>query len=946
LLTYLTALASLDPDDQSSAATAIRVEALGRLIDAGAIDWAWRIFTQLERAVPETERMRWKISLAHYRLLSRTADKSQAIALADNLVEQGQQTQDPWVRLQVQGLRIVTATTGSEILDLKRELQAMRAAGIVTDDAETGEMLTLAARLIEEIDRDTPSPETSVDAKNLRDLLRWWSHPGALPLRLDGGDVHSVEGALHAYMGARPDRRTQRSVGSSSDQNPSPEAARALAASWQGATEAVIIASRLAAAMRLGDALTYIEEVESRAVAEGHTRVAAISAVLRGYVLGALGDRAGAIAGLWDGASEFQRIGEIQLAGHALLHIGRFAALDPDGDDLIADRVKISEGGTLSRGERTLTTLFTAKCAFEVLGDEIGLAEVRLGEIVARWTAGDGWFVKRQLGELSERCWRLGPEAVALAMEATVLHAQLLARAGETKDLRKLLRRLRRRQEAREPFWSWQIDTVEARACLSANDTDKATTLAWQALDAVDRLRWHVGDELQRSMWIVPRREVWEVALEAAFARGDATAGLMVVERGKSSSLARLLLATASGAKAPMAPAVGRALLSRSPLTGPALTRERQEQARSAKAEAIATIRRSNAQLASAIDPPSFELSMLEALAQQMGSFAFVDFLELGKGRWWVAWGTDQGPVNQHKIELNPHDQNAINRLNSIGTEAHDVARWIMRSGEQAMRGLGAVLLPALTEVADSMSTLLISSSGALMAVPFAALDLAPGLRVFDRFATLHIPSLTTVGTFPHTLPGRCAPIILACDPQGNLPSLRRQVHDLTQIWPGALVLEAAEASLEALRQLSDDGRLAHARSLVIAAHGAPHPDDPVASGVLLGDGEVLNAGMLLGLRLPSLVEFWTCGSGAERPLAGDEHLGLVTSALMAGARQVLATKWSLADRYVPFLSATFHSSLRRGMPAHQALREAQRMAASSTRPFVSWAPLVIHGIP
>jgi CHAT domain-containing protein len=281
-----------------------------------------------------------------------------------------------------------------------------------------------------------------------------------------------------------------------------------------------------------------------------------------------------------------------------------------------------------------------------------------------------------------------------------------------------------------------------------------------------------------------------------------------------------------------------------------------------------------------------------------------------------------------------------------IGTETHDVARWIMRSGEQAIRGLGAVFLPPLAEFAGSTSTLLISSSGALTAVPFAALDLAPGLRVFDRFATIHIPSLTTVGTLPPTAPGRDAPVILACDPQGNLPGLQRQVDDLIRTWPGAFVFETTGATLEALSQLSADGRLARARSLVVAAHGAPHPDDPVASGVLLGDGDVLNAGMLLGLQLPSLVEFWTCESAAERPLAGDERLGLVTSALMAGARQVLASTWSLADQYAPFLSATFHSALRQGMPAHQALRETQRLAASRTRPFVSWAPLVIHGIP
>jgi hypothetical protein len=471
--------------------------------------------------------------------------------------------------------------------------------------------------------------------------------------------------------------------------------------------------------------------------------------------------------------------------------------------------------------------------------------------------------------------------------------------------------------------------------------------LTWRALDAIEQLRWQVGDELQRSMWIMPRREVWATALQASFLRRDSTSALIVVERAKSTWLARLLLARAVVSQAPAAAALNQALLSQTSLTGNRLTRERQEQARVARADAIAEVRRSNARLAAAIDPPRFHPSRLGELASRTGPFVFVEYLELGKGRGWMVWGTEQGALGQREIELSLDEEKTIRQLASIGGADHGVAGWIIHEGEGAVRALGPGLLPAgLADFAASRTTLLICASGELAIVPFAALDLTPGVPLLSSFATINIPSLTIASTLPPTDPGRRPPVILTCDPRGNLRYLQQQAEQLCQIWPDAKLLETGDATLRALRQYSDTGRLADARSLVVAAHGAPHPHDPVASGVLLGDGEVLNAGMLLGMHLPTLVEFWTCGSGAERPLAGDERLGLVTSALMAGARQVLASMWSLPDQDAALLSSEFHATLRRGTPSHEALRQAQLAAINKRRPFVSWAPLAVHGVP
>jgi hypothetical protein len=919
------------------------LEAVLQLIDSGAVEWAERIFSQFRPGQLESDDLRLLVEIARYRLSSRTGDPAEAAAMAADLVSRRDQVRDPWIQLQLQSIRICMAASSAEVADIAGEIRAMSTVGEVPDGPETTEVLDAAARLAAELDEKQAPPMD--DGTGLRELLRWWSNPGALPPHFVVGDEHSLAATLHAQGAAKSGRLPRRTKKRAPIQDPSPEAARALAESWDGATEAILTASRLAAQMRLGDALVYLEEVHGRAKADGHTRAAAISAILRGHVLGALGDRAGAIDGFRDGAADFRRIGEPQLLGHACVHIGRFAALDSDGDDLIGDWVTFADPRRATPGQRTLTVLRSAQVAFEVLGDKIGLAEVRLGEIIARWTAGDGWLVKHQLGELADACWRLGPDAAVLAMEASVLRAQLMASARERKELRRLLRRLRRRSEAQQPFWSWQLDVVEGRSLLSDGDSSRAGTLAARALDAIDQLRWRVGDELQRSMWIVPRRRAWELAIDIADAQRDATAGLLVVERGKSMSFTRLLLARAASADAPVTAAVNQALLARTPLVGSGLTADRQTAARTARAAAIESVRRGNARLAATIDPPTFEPSMLATIAARIGPFGFLDYLELGPRRWWLVWGTQHGPAGQHRIELSPQQLNTLDRLLSIGTGSAEATEWMVDAGERDIRALGQVLLPPSLDRLPG-PPLLISASGALTAVPYGALDLALGVPVLDRFAVIHVPSLTTAATLPPVAARDGAPVIFACDPEDRLSGLRRQVEGLSGVWPAVVAFEAGQATLESLRQLSASGRLSTARSLVFAAHGAPHPDDPVASGVLLGDGEVLNAGMLLALRLPSLVEFWTCGSGAERPLAGEEQLGLVASALMAGAHQVLASTWSLLDRYAPFLSTTFHSALLRGLPGPEALRETQKAAASAGKPFVAWAPLAIHGTP
>jgi tetratricopeptide (TPR) repeat protein len=136
-------------------------------------------------------------------------------------------------------------------------------------------------------------------------------------------------------------------------------------------------------------------------------------------------------------------------------------------------------------------------------------------------------------------------------------------------------------------------------------------------------------------------------------------------------------------------------------------------------------------------------------------------------------------------------------------------------------------------------------------------------------------------------------------------------------------------ATLRALEGNLGDGRapgLAH-----FAVHGFTDPSTGLDSGLRLADGP-LTARRLVGLRLGgALVCLGACETGISERLAGDELLGLVRSALYAGAGSVVASLWPVDQLSSSMLMLDFHQGVLDGVGKAAALHAAQLRLCAAT---------------
>jgi len=131
------------------------------------------------------------------------------------------------------------------------------------------------------------------------------------------------------------------------------------------------------------------------------------------------------------------------------------------------------------------------------------------------------------------------------------------------------------------------------------------------------------------------------------------------------------------------------------------------------------------------------------------------------------------------------------------------------------------------------------------------------------------------------------------------------------------------DATLSALQ--ADLGEAVAPRLAHFAVHGFAAPGSGLDSGLRLADG-TLTARELIGTRLDgALVCLGACDTGLSERLAGDELLGLVRSALQAGAVAVLASLWPVDQLSSSLLLLDFHQRLLGGQGKADALRAAQR---------------------
>jgi CHAT domain-containing protein/tetratricopeptide (TPR) repeat protein len=263
----------------------------------------------------------------------------------------------------------------------------------------------------------------------------------------------------------------------------------------------------------------------------------------------------------------------------------------------------------------------------------------------------------------------------------------------------------------------------------------------------------------------------------------------------------------------------------------------------------------------------------------------------------------------------------------------------------EAQRRSAAAVLSDLYDllvepVRDLLTTtrLVLVPHGEIHGVPFQALG-RDGTALLDRHEVVLAPSTAVYLHCARRSREAADGCLVLGVPDAAAPLIADEVRRVEEIHAGARAYLGADAKRSVLAR---DGR--RARLIHVASHAAFRDDDPMLSGLHLGDGW-LTTHEVYGMRLVcDVVVLSGCATGRVQVSAGDDLFGLVRGFLHAGAANLVTSLWEVADGSTLRFMDRFHVALSEGLSPAAALRAA---AISIRREFPHphhWAPFVLTG--
>jgi CHAT domain-containing protein len=222
--------------------------------------------------------------------------------------------------------------------------------------------------------------------------------------------------------------------------------------------------------------------------------------------------------------------------------------------------------------------------------------------------------------------------------------------------------------------------------------------------------------------------------------------------------------------------------------------------------------------------------------------------------------------------------------------------------------------------------------------LPFHALHDGQNYLI-DSFTISYAPSASVFALCQRKVENVQATSLVLGVPDEKAPFISEEVRSVAAILPGAELFIGPEASESLLRE---KGR--HSLAIHIATHGSFRQDNPMFSGIRLGES-YLSLYDLYQLHLQAdLVTLSGCATGLNVVAAGDELLGLIRGLLFAGARSLLLSLWDVHDRTTADLMKSFYGRFCGGQDKATSLQGAmQELREQYAHPYY-WAPFVLVG--
>jgi CHAT domain-containing protein len=550
-----------------------------------------------------------------------------------------------------------------------------------------------------------------------------------------------------------------------------------------------------------------------------------------------------------------------------------------------------------------------------------------------------------------------------------VLCDLLLARISLSDgDIRSAERECRRAldllQALKAPALRYQAEALMGKIQRALNDRGAAYASLQEAREALTSLRSNLRDEELKIPFFKNKLEVYEGLVEICLERDSTPAGLeeafTYIEEAKSRTLADLLL---RGGPSPAPSEGGKSELVRQirnlreelnwyyhridieQLQAEEKSSERvkklEEQAEAREAEFLRALREMQATGeitadVSQILPLAAIRACLPENATMLEYFTIGDHViacVIGKESLEIAAIT----LNSRVVQLVRLLQSQISMF-GIKTEN---ARNLEASPRDAITShLGELYEELISPIRSSLSgsSLVIVPHGSLHYVPFQALHDGSSYLI-DTFTISYAPSASIFALCQRKPPHPGGNSLVLGVPGEDAPAILNEVQAAAAAMPSSSLFLGKEATLARLKQAGPRSRFLH-----IAAQGEFRQDNPLFSGIRLGDAR-LNLYDLYQLQLPAeLVALTGCATGTNAVAAGDELLGLTRGFFHAGTHALLLAQWNVHGPSSAEFMTAFYRNLNAGQRKPLALQRAMIEVRDRHNHPYYWAPFFLAG--